>query len=60
MFVTSDWTRIVDLPEATVNDVWPGVCPGVTIDAMPGTSSLPHSYLVTLFSRPVKVLRMPG
>ena len=52
MLVTSDWISILELPEATTNDVCPGVCPGVATEVMPGTTSLPHSYLVTLDSMP--------
>src|SRR5690349_11393582 len=55
MLVTSDWIRTLALPEATAKDVCPGVCPGVAIEVIPGATSLPHSYLVTLDSRPAKV-----
>src|SRR5690348_7567039 len=53
--VTSDWIRTFALPDATANDVCPGVCPGVAIEVMPGATSLPQSYLVTLVSMPAKV-----
>jgi hypothetical protein len=39
MLVTSDWIRIFELPEATANDVCPGVWPGVEIEVMPGATS---------------------
>ena len=55
MLVTSDWIRTFASPEATANEVWPGVWPGVPIEVMPGATSLPHSYFVTLDSRPAKV-----
>ena len=44
-----------DVPDCSANDVWPGVWPGVEIEVMPGATSLPHSYLVTLDSMPAKV-----
>jgi len=33
----------LELPEATTNDVCPGVCPGVATEVTPGTTSLPQS-----------------
>ncbi len=47
MLVTSDWISTLASPEATANEVWPGVWPGVAIEVMPGATSLPQSYLVT-------------
>ena len=52
MLVTSDWISTFELPDATAKEVWPGVWPGVAIEVMPGATSLPQSYFVTLDSMP--------
>ena len=50
LLVTSPSTSIDWLPDATMNDVCPGVWPCVAIEVIPGTSSLPGSNLFTLSS----------
>src|ERR1700688_698389 len=44
---TSDCTSMRAEPDATANDVCPGVWPGVAIDVIPGATSLLGSYWVT-------------
>ena len=39
-------------------EVWPGVCPAVSTAVMPGATSLPHWYTVTLVLMSPKTLRL--
>jgi hypothetical protein len=55
--VTSACTTILPDPDATMNDAWPGVWPGVGIAMMPGATSLPVSYFVTLSAIEPKMRR---
>ena len=46
--VRSPWIIRLELPDDTICTVWPGEWPCAAIDAMPGATSLPGSYLVIL------------
>jgi hypothetical protein len=55
--VTSACTISFPDPDATTNDAWPGVWPAVGIVVMPGATSLPASYRVTLSAIEPKMRR---
>src|ERR1041385_4382328 len=55
VLVTSDWTNSLPEPDCTAYETWPGVWPGVAIDVIPGATSLPASYLVTLSPSPSSI-----
>jgi hypothetical protein len=56
--VTSPWKNSRPDPDAMTNEVWPGVWPLDSTAVMPGATSWPQSYRVTLSARLEKILRL--